>query len=739
MPVPETTFAIINSFFLFLTMNASVTDFVFMRKIVSCFFFLIISLRPSSIVAQVQTPGDAVGALKEEQYRFHQYLNYLTFDPNIISRLSRFVDLEADSISRRIVTDTALTDDKKVKAIQSLAYFLRELGGYIIAKKIDTYAIPDALESYKGILKALVYHTSFADLLIPLGPVACELLASSFWQYDECALLDDIAIYKQVASLPGYILHYLERYPAFRFADSLLLIAAAYDPLKISSFVIGDRTDLAQNILINKNIYLQQIVSLTADRNASELLPFLIPLAEKRIATEEILNKRMEVTSYFQLLVNTLRNEVDRPADSSLIFQVALRNAVKEKALYFYVNRINELHSSAEAIRFACVKNLRLEDLYYIITSCEEELYTSSYLGLYGRLMKYLTAQTADSIFRLVHYDNFRIFIRMAANYNTLADFLSCMSQEKAAELLMLFISGIESDKDSGLEKAMGIADSYTGLSSTGISEVIRKGLQSNLDRCQTGQLFFGIRLYSILLQTFDLVKQKDSLNNLWEYLGNHEMLQRKSLQNENGEIVELVLFYGDEDGITSFSNFLNLFKDEGKWEVSKNEFWVTIRSLSEEPIIIYANQPLDNNLGMDMQAQDSLSVFLTRQSAYPVILIHRGHSYHLSKSLRRLQPTVKLAILGSCGGYSDILRVTDTSPDAQIIVSKKTGSKFINDPMIDVIHETLQNKNDLIWTEVWEKLVIRFRNDKFSLDLFNDYIPPGKNVSQFVLKLFNS
>lgn len=58
---------------------------------------------------------------------------------------------------------------------------------------------------------------------------------------------------------------------------------------------------------------------------------------------------------------------------------------------------------------------------------------------------------------------------------------------------------------------------------------------------------------------------------------------------------------------------------------------------------------------------------------------------------------------------------------------------------MIDAINETLLNKKDLIWTEVWEKLAIRFRNDEVALDLFDEYIPPRKNVSQFVLKLFDS
>jgi len=716
-----------------------VTGFALMRKITFGFLILLFSLQPFSTTAQINNPAKATVILKEEQEYFLRYLNYFTFDSNIISRLSRFIVSEVDSIHRFIISDTELDDGEKVLAIQSMVYFMRELNDYIALEKFEIYDIPDALESYKRILRALLYHIPFDDIFIPLGPSHCQLLASAFWQYKECTLLDDIATFKRVSSSPEYILQFLKIYQEFPFADSLLFIAAAQDPIKTATFLFQHKPGLQDSIRNNKKIYLQQIISLASNRNASDLLPFIIPLAEKRITTEEILEKRTDVTSYFQLLVNTLRNEMSRPADSSLIFQSAIRNAIKEKSLSFYVNRINELHSSANAIRFAAVKDLRLEDLYYIITSCEEELYTSSYLGLYRRLMEYFRFKPADSIFRVVQYDNFRIFIRMAANYNTLSDFLGCMPQEKARELLNLFISGIDSDTDSGLEKAMDIADSYAGLISVkGISEQIQNELQLNLDRCQSGQLYFGIRLYSILLQVFDLLKQKDSVNKLWTYLGNHEILKRKALQNKNGEIIELVLFYGDEDGISSFSNFLSLFNDEKKWEIAKNEFWVTIRSLTGQPIIIYANLPLDTKQGFDVQAQDSLSVFLKWQSVEPVILIHRGHSYHLSKTLIRLKPSVKLAILGSCGGHNSILSVANISPEAQIIVSKKVGSRFINDPMIDVINETLQSNKDLIWTDVWEKLAIRFRKDQFVLNLFNEYIPPRKNVSLFVLKLFN-
>jgi hypothetical protein len=106
---------------------------------------------------------------------------------------------------------------------------------------------------------------------------------------------------------------------------------------------------------------------------------------------------------------------------------------------------------------------------------------------------------------------------------------------------------------------------------------------------------------------------------------------------------------------------------------------------------------------------------------------------------LKRLRPSVKLAILGSCGSYNSAISIASINPDIQIIGSKKMGTKSINDPMIDAINETLLNKNDLYWPGIWDELAARFSKDELTLNVFNEYIPPGKNVGLFVLKLFNS
>lgn len=677
--------------------------------------------------------------MKEEKNRFFRDLSKSQLDPNITSNLKHFAVFEVDSIQEAIISNNKTNDAEKEKAIRSLFSFLKVLNNNIYQPRLEMYDIPGTINSFKNILGSLLHHKPINDELRRMSPWSSQLLAKTFTQYREYDLLEDVAIYKRISSSPEQIFPFLENKPAFRFADSLLLTLAAYDALKMSAYILKDRPALQNRIRNHRNIYLQQIVSLSGDRNASELLPFVGQLAENIITREEILKKRSDVKTYFQFLVNTLREQLNEPADPSFIFHKALRNGIKEKSFAFYVNQINEQHSSADAIRFASVKDLRPEDLYYIITSSEDEMYTSSYLGLYNRLMENFKNGSADSLFTLVNYDNFRTFMRIAANYNTLTDFLNRMPLTRAADLISLFISGIESDTNTGLERAMDVADSFTGLDSAAvISELIKNEIGSNLIRCVSGQLHFGSRLYNILLQVFDLVKQKDPTNKLWDFLGNYETLDGKTLQNKNGEIVEMVLFYGDEDGTSSFNNFLGLFKDTSKWQTSKNEYWVNIRSLSDQPISIYANLPLDYKQELDLQAQDELVNYLNQQAIEPAVVIHRGHSYHMDKTLKKLRPSVKLAVLGSCGGNKNIISVATISPDAQIIVSKKTGSKLVNDPMIDVINENLKTRGQLNWTEVWQQLSDKFSKDEFTLNLFNEYIPPAKNVSLFVLKLFN-
>jgi len=709
-----------------------------MKKLGGYFFALFLLLQSFSAFAQPDASGGlADNIFKEEEAKFLVQLKNISYDSVIVDPLTRYAELEIESIYTLLTADTALSAGEKEKAIRSLAYFMNGLSRNLQQRKTDMYEIRTAFESYRHLLLALLYNKPFNELLVSLEPRISQLLATTFSQFKEDSLLDDIAVYKRVAATPGFVFQFLENKNNFPFTDSLLLEAAATDPMKFVFYLNQNKTGIQNKIRSTKNIYLQQIISLSGNKNISELLPFITQIAEQKITPEEILEKRTEAGKYFQLLTNTLQASVSK--NSSSIFLEPLRAGIKQKALLFYVNPINELHNAADAVRFAPADGLRPEDIYYIITSCGDELYTSSYLGLYKRLMEHFKDQSADSLFTLMQYDNFSSFIRLAANYNVLADFLHNMLPQRRKELLKRFIAGIENNTNKGLEQAMDIADSFTGLRTfPDINELIQAELQFNLERCMSDQQYLGIRLYNILLQLFELVKQEKDLHKLWATLGNYEVLKREALLNKDGEIIQLVLFYGDEDGVASFSNFLKLYTDTSKWKIAKNKNWISIRSVSDQPLTIYANRPLDGKLELDLKAQDSLVAFLQQQSLQPTVLVHRGHSYHLDKTLKRLTPYVKLAILGSCGSYNKAISIAGINPDVQVIGSKKAGSKSVNDPVIDVINETLAGKNDLVWTEIGKKLAGRFSKDEATLNVFNEYFFPADNVSLFVLKLFN-
>lgn len=691
-----------------------------------------------SVMVTAQAGAPINNFFKTEQDSFLRQLKSMSKDTIIISPLARYFETEVNGIYNSISADNALSLANKEKAVRSLVYFMKELRTNMVKEKSAMYDVTDALQAYKKVLPALIKKQPVAPILAPLPARPAQALATAFSQYDDFQLMDDIAVFKRVSNTPQYILDFLNTKPSFRFADSLILIAAAYDPPKMLAYLdYGKNIALRQRIRGSSNKYLQQIVLLSGDKNAPELLPFVIQLADNTITPEEIVEKRTQINQYFQLLVNTLL-ESSTANRSAAAFLKPLRDGIKEKAIAFYANHINDLHESPDALRFASVKDLRPEDLYYIITSCGDELYTSSYLGLYKRLLENFQGQHADSLFYRVGFDNFPTFMQLAANYNTLIDFLNNMPREEIPGLLKRFMGGIEADANTGLGKAMNVADFFGGLTaSTDITALVDQELRSNYNRCKAGREYLGVRLYGILLQVFDLAINRGSNNKLWRTLGNYEILKRDALTGKNGEIDQVVLFYGDADGKMSFNNFLKFYSDTKKWELTKNDNWVSIKSLTDQPMVIYANQPLDEKDELDLMAQDDLFSYLKQNAIEPSILTHRGHSYHLDKTLKRLTPSVKLAILGSCGSYNQAISIASINPDVQIIGSKKTGTKTVNDPVIDIINETLLNKQDLVWSNIWQSLQDRFSKDPKALALFNEYFPPAGNLSLFVLKLF--
>ncbi len=715
-------------------------------KIVSYFLtFLICYSFCIPVIAQPSTNGNDIKAARQmvddEQKVFRDFLMTASINANIKKSLQKFSVNDVNSLRNNLQFLATASRDRRIKGIRSLSYFMKELQQQLKEEKINQLDIPEILKKYKQTLIDLLNRKSgdaieknFKDF----NWRNCQLLANAFWEFEEKKQMADISACKRVVETPEYIFSFLEGKPGFYYADSLIILMAKNYPEQLLSYLQKNNNAVTNSIHNQKNIYVRQLVSFSSNSLASELAPFTEQIANNELTIDDILAKRKKVNDYFQLLVDiTMSNQQKKEQGNVPEFQIALQNALSEKSLDFYVKKINDLHSSPDAVRFQSVQSLRPQDLYYIIVSADEEMYTSTYLGLYKRLLSHFKDQSADSVLRLVHNDKFRKFMRIAATYNTITDFLRLMSPEKSSSLVHSFISDIEdNDEDEAIANATDVADAFISLSKDPLfNTYVKQELEDGLKKSRRNDHYQSQRLYSILQRVYDLATNDQSGNNL---SANYKQLSFSSLKDKKGNISELVLFYGDEDGKSSYNSFMNLFKDKTQWDVSVNDSWVMISSLHGQPIKIYVNLPLKTEDEKDLAAQEALSDYLNQQSIKPSILIHRGHSYHLPNTLKYLDPSVKLAILGSCGGYRNMKKIIEINPDVQIIASKQVGSMAVNDPLLRHLNNDLAEGRSIDWVNFWSELNEAFKNDATASKLFEEYIPPYKNVSSYVVRLYN-
>ena len=710
------------------------------RTLIPKLIILVFSLSTSiGIWAQTRDYNIALKAVQDEQKSFDQFLLNQTLDRNIKTALEEFNNSDLNKLQVNVRRMTELKLEEKIKGIRSIGYFLKELQDQLQKNQLNVYRVPGLLFAFQQMLPAFLQKKSTDPFLSDLDWRTTQVLANALWQFDEKKHIEDLSTFRRLVKTPEHILPFLERTTDYTLRDSLIYYYGTHFPDQLILYLKKKDSKLSGVIEQHPDIFIRQIASFSTSLNAAELAPFTELLVQNRISVDSILSKRKKVIDYFQLLVNTIID--NKSHEQSSAFQKALYNAVHEKSLSFYAKEINMLHSSPDAVRFASVKGLRPEDLYYIIVSCDNELYTSTYLGLYRRLMEFFKGKPADSLFGLVHYDQFRKFVRIAAGYNTLDDFLKRMPVTAKQKVLHDFISGINNDaeEDDALQDAVDVADAFISFSQDPeLNGLVQQELNNSLEKCRNENSFQCLRLYSILDQLYRGLNKEGSIA-ITSALENYEQLSVDQLKNSKGEIIEMALFYGDDDGKASFKNFMNLFKDTVKWKSVANDSWVTIQSLQGQPIAIYANLPLSNEEEKDDEAQTALTDYLKKESIEPAVLIHRGHSYHLKQTLKQLSPSVKLAILGSCGGYNNIQKIMTANADMQVIASKQTGSMFVNDPMLNAINAALSEEKDVNWSTIWMQLGEKFKNETEISRLFREYVPPYKNISLFVYRLYNN
>lgn len=480
----------------------------------------------------------------------------------------------------------------------------------------------------------------------------------------------------------------------------------------------------------SKDPLVMQIVEI-ADKAKMPLraIAYLDDLYAQKINIDQVNDFTSTPEKYYRSLVQLRQQE--NPMSKRIIDRESKLQALE------YVRTMNELHNEKDPVRFKCIETLTAREIYYLMVLCSDEIYTSSFVGSFNRMLQKMAPQQGDAFLNDLHRDKFRTFIRMSAGYNKLSEFLQTMNESSKNALMASFVHDIDKNTQTDVEDAVDVADAMGSIDDVNLLYYLYNELKKDYERTYLENNKRGLITY-FLLNTLcsSIINPESNSDELQAQLKVPPIsfVKDASLVDAvNHTVYQQVFFYGDEDGKMSYNSFLANYKPDA-WKIEKSAKWITIKSLKGNPIVIYANLPLDEP--EDEVAQKELSEYLTKENILPAVVIHRGHSYHLPGTLKYLGPHNKVVILGSCGGYHNLSTILGLSEDAHIISTKQTGTMLVTDPILRSFNSRLQEGKDINWIDLWKEVGAQMNTEALQ-DKFNDYVPPHKNMGALFLKAF--
>ncbi|MGB4843727.1 MAG: hypothetical protein WBP16_04625 [Ferruginibacter sp.] len=659
-----------------------------------------------------------------------------------IDALQEFIELE-----KRIKTN-----NEKIRYLSYVENLVKAFRSGWRLKEFNPALAPLLVETFEKIMIANIDSINMVPFIekapYQVGKIVAEIFSENSGYTESKKLL-----YKKFCKLnPDKILQTIEPYANEPFADSLIAESCLFNPTAI--YTIAQAPDSKLGILIHRNPYpvVKKVVELSITPSALLYFPFLDDLLSGKKTIESIRKyvgdseTGYDSVGYFKLLVKTEINYFTRMVSPAKDTPVAmfgtngLRETLKNKALQHFVTPINTLHDLSNLnMRMRATDSLSAVDLYYMIVMSENEIYTSSYKHSFFRLLQRLGKEPrTDSLLLNVHFDYFKKFIKMAANFNKLDTFLRFMPEASSQVLMRGFIANL--DNTGSLEDAIDVADSYSSITDKKLQNTILNYITENESLCIQRNNIRGKTIYGLLKTIFLSADAKNNID-LTNILGIPSIyeIENKDMRDDSGRIVQQVYWYGDEDGKAFFPSFLNSFSSRD-WIITPKAEWYEIRS-KKGNVWVFANRPLDNDANLDDSAQVHLNNYLADNGFHPAVVVHRGHSYWLTRTIKRMSGNATIVMLGSCGGYKNLNDIIEKNPDAHIISTKEIGTGDINRPILNYLNQTFEAGNTLVWKNMWASLTKLFVNDpsRSVRESWEDYIPPYKNLGAIFLKGYNN
>lgn len=492
---------------------------------------------------------------------------------------------------------------------------------------------------------------------------------------------------------------------------------AKIDPASIKQY-LGSNHLIERSLKSNRDSVVQLIIQLYQMYGVQSKSYALIDLIwHKKLTFQQAENITKNEALFYKTLIDLRKNK-------SILASYTVEKEIETIAMSRVVE-INLRHDDSEPFRFAPINNDNAYEIYTSIVYSAEEVFTSSFLGMYKRLNEKRKEPSGYAFLEQLNFNKFRVFLKQCAGYNKIDDFLLTMNDSQQNALITMFVSGLY-QYGGDLGPAVDVADTYGSLENEKVKAIFVKTIKRELRKCIQDQNEHGTKIYGLLFKLTGGDPNEYTSN----YVFNIPALVRVYSSDlfKNDIHIQQHFFFDDEDGETAFNHWLGLYPVSLYKKEDKGNY-VLISSISGKKMLIYANKP-----HTEIEGREDLKKLFEETGRFPDLIVHRGHSYYIENTLENMNHSNKVAILGSCGGYQNISKAMDNAMDVQIVSTKQVGTLVVNSTLIQEITETIRLGKDLVWLDIWKQIGVKLQNNA----QFKDYIPPYKNLGAKFIKAYN-
>lgn len=608
------------------------------------------------------------------------------------------------------------------------------------ASTINSLSVPALNNNFLLTLKRYKSGVSINDLYIHMNLSLSLILASVFEGYSIGDSIKSINGLREMYVEPYFISSRIELAPYEPNRDTLLYLLANVAPVILSKKINDNNAFYTSLVDKSNHISVKAVSQVKSDMYFDKTLPFSLAILQNRITADDIKKLTMIPQDYYHAFAQeTVRLYTDKNPEINNFLKRPITELNVKFGNYYFIKQINDLHESPDNVRFKVLETLPALDLYFILLAGNYDLvqdgssalYTSSFLYVYKKFLKETEKQGLNKFFDDIGYYQFDTFLSNVSDYGLVDDLASNLNEEKFAEFLGNYLESLANKQltdDELILDGMTMAEilyeirSHPGLKSNLLSRIEKIEKQSKIQG-----YFLYQRMYSVL---------KDILQDKYNYETDvsYDVLKINRFQSHS-PIVQACFYYDDDDAVSSFNNS-NATYDNKMWEKKDKGSYIVLTSKTGNKMKVYMNKP-NTKEGSD-SAQNQMLRDIKNDGYTISSFIHRGHSYHLSQSLKKITPSAQFVFLGSCGGYKQVLKLFQLNPDVNIISTRSVGSKQINDPLLERINTDIVNNKDIEWNVLWPEFDKKFQS-KLTKDLFAAYMPPNKYIGiKFMRRVFN-